>query len=164
MQSTNAVAAVYLEYYKVLHGAATFAEYAIGHVTRLVGDKLVVDINDVAAKGYQIARLNEGAAAKSVNEEVTFLLRLMGDAGDALRVRLRRDKALKLKVSQNVAHAFKREQKDKMLALAEESSAWPSGSRAIYAFPDACAAAGMRDADIRNLTWAHVDFKRRVQP
>src|SRR3954451_4667651 len=52
VQSISAVAAAYLEDYKVRHRAGTFAEYALGHVTRLLGDKLVVDINDAAVKSY----------------------------------------------------------------------------------------------------------------
>jgi len=43
-QSISAVAAAYLEDYKVRHRAGTLAEHALGHVTRLLGDKLVVDI------------------------------------------------------------------------------------------------------------------------
>jgi hypothetical protein len=89
VQTVNELANSYLEDYKVRHKAATFAHYAIGHVVRLVGDKLVVDVSDVSVKSYQTARLREGAAPKSVNEEVTFLLRLLGDAGEGLRVRLR---------------------------------------------------------------------------
>ena len=42
------------------------------------------------------ARLTEKVAPKTVNEEVGFLLRLLGDMGDLLRVRLRKKKLLKL--------------------------------------------------------------------
>jgi integrase len=121
----------------------------------------VVDINDAAVKSYQTARLKEKAAPKSVNEEVTFPLRLLGDAGDALRIRLRRDKALKLKVSQNVARAYTEEEKTNMLALAKDSSGRKSGSRAIYPALALALNAGMRDAEIRNLTWLQVDFEKQ---
>jgi integrase len=161
VQSISALATAYLEDYAVRHRAATFAKYAVGHVTRLLGDKLVVDISDDAVKGYQTARLKEKAAPKSVNEEVTFLLRLLGDAGDALRIRLRRDKALKLKVSQNVARAYTEEEKTKMLALAKDSSTRKSGSPAIYAALALALNAGMRDPEIRTLTWAQVDFEKQ---
>lgn len=127
----------------------------------MLGDRLVVDITDVAVKSYQTARLKESAAPKSINEEVTFLLRLLGDTGDALRVRLRRDKALKLKVSQNVARAFSQEEKTKMLDFAKDSSGRKSGSPAIYAALTLALNAGMRDAEIRSLTWAQVDLEKR---
>jgi integrase len=161
VQSIGTLAEAYLEDYKVRHSAATFAVYAVGHVTRLVGDKLVADISDVAVKAYQTARLKEAASPKSINEEVTFLLRLLGDAGESLRARLRKDKALKLKVAQNVARAFTPAEKEKMLALAKTSSARKSGSSAIYAALTLALNAGMRDAEIRNLTWAQVDLEKQ---
>lgn len=161
VQTISVLASAYLEDYAVRHSAATFAEYALGHVTRLLGDKMVVDISEKAVRDYQTARLKEKAAPKSVNEEVTFLLRLLGDAGDALRTRLRRDKALKLKVSQNVARAFTPDEKKKMLTLAKDSSSRKSGSPAINAALTLALNAGMRDAEIRNLTWAQVDFEKQ---
>jgi integrase len=161
VQTISTLAAAYLEDYTARHSAATFAEYAVGHVTRLVGDKMVVDISEKTVRGYQTARLKEKAAPKSVNEEVGFLLRLMGDAGEALRARLRKDKALKLKVSQNVARAFSPAEKEKLLTLAKASSARKSGSPAINAALTLALNAGMRDAEIRNLTWAQVDFEKQ---
>jgi integrase len=161
VQSISALATAYLEDYAVRHRAATFAEYALGHVTRLLGDKLAVGIDDAAVKTYQTARLKEDAAPKSVNEEVTFLLRLLGDAGDALRIRLRRDKALKLKVSQNVARAYSEAEKTKMLSLAKDSSARKSGSPAIYPALVLALNAGMRDAEIKTLAWHQVDFEKQ---
>ena len=158
---SSTLAAAYLEDYKVRHSAGTFAEYALGHVTRLLGDKMVVDFNEAVVMTYQTDRLKEKAAPKSVNEEVTFLLRLLGDAGDALRIRLRRNKALKLKVSQNVGRAYTEEEKTKMLALAKDSSGRKSGSPAIYPALALALNAGMRDAEIRNLTWAQVDFEKQ---
>jgi integrase len=161
VQSISALAKVYLEDYKVRHRAATFAEYALGHVMRILGDKLLVDINDAAVRTYQTARLKEQAAPKSINEEVTFLLRLLGDAGDALRLRMRRVKTLKLKVSQNVARAFTEAEKTTLLALAKNSSNRKSGSPAIYPALVLALNAGMRDSEIRNLTWTHVDFEKQ---
>ncbi len=80
--------------YKVRHvKSATFAKYAIGHVKRLLGKRMSVDVNDAAVKDYQTARLSEKASPKSVNEEVGFLLRVLGDQGDVIRGRLRRKTA-----------------------------------------------------------------------
>jgi hypothetical protein len=58
-----------------IRSGITFAEYAIGHVIRLLGDKLVVDVDDAAVLQYQSDRLKESAAPKSINEEVRFLAR-----------------------------------------------------------------------------------------
>jgi len=114
---------------------------------------MLLEIPSQSAIRYQTTRVKEKAAPKSVNEEVGFLLRLIGDAGEALRARLRRDKVLKRKVSQNVARAYTETEKEKMLALAKDSSSRKSGSPAIY--PLALALnAGRRDAEIRTLTWS----------
>lgn len=42
-------------------------------------------------------RLKEGAAPKSINEEVGFLLRLLNERGDAIRYKMRRGKTLRLR-------------------------------------------------------------------
>jgi hypothetical protein len=78
------------EYTLRLPQSATFAEYAIRHIKRLVGDKMLVDMNEASVIKYQNDRLTEGAAPKTVNEEVGFLLRVLGDLGDLLRVRLKK--------------------------------------------------------------------------
>jgi hypothetical protein len=44
----------------------------------------------------------ESAAPKTVNEEIGFLLRIMGDLGDMLRARLKKKKKLKLKVRNDI--------------------------------------------------------------
>jgi hypothetical protein len=43
-----------------------------------VGDKMPVDVNEQTVKHYQDARLREHTPPKLINEEVGFLLRLMG--------------------------------------------------------------------------------------
>jgi hypothetical protein len=59
-----------LDDYRLRFRGVTSAEYAIGHVTRHLGDKLLVDIDEAAVLSYQSSRLKELAAPKSVNEEV----------------------------------------------------------------------------------------------
>jgi hypothetical protein len=88
------MAAGYLKEYRLKHKAVTFAEYATGHVLRHLGHKMLIEIDDKAVRAYQVARLEEKAAPKSINEEVGFLLRMMGERGDALRSELRRQKNL----------------------------------------------------------------------
>jgi len=48
-----------------------------------------------------------------------------------------------------------------MLALAKDSSGRKSGSPAIYPALALALNAGMRDAEIRNLTWLQVDFEKQ---
>jgi hypothetical protein len=79
---------------------------------------MLVDMNEASVIKYQNDRLTEGAAPKTVNEEVGFLLRVLGDLGDLLRVRLTKKKKLKLKVRNNIGKAYTAEEKERMLAEA----------------------------------------------
>lgn len=133
------IADEFFEEYKLrLPQSATFAEYAIGHIKRLVGDKMLVDMNETALIKYQNERLTERAAPKTVNEEVGFLLRVMGDL---LRVRLKKKKKLKLKVRNDIGKAYTAEEKERMLAEAANAR-----SPHIYLALTLALNAGVRDA------------------
>jgi integrase len=147
----------FFDAYKLrLPQSVVFAGYAINHLKRLVGGKMLVDFNETAVIQYQNARLNECAAPKSVNEEVGFLLRILGDPGDLLRIRLRKKKMLKLKVRQTVGKAYTPAEKDRMLEEARKAR-----SPHIYLALTLALNAGMRDAEIRNLTWEQIDFTKK---
>jgi integrase len=114
---------------------------------------MLVDVNEKSIEGYQNRRLEEHAAPKSINEEVGCLLRLMNENGDILRARLRKKNLLKLKVRQTVGKAYAPEEKVRMLEQAKIA-------RSPHIYPALMLAlnAGMRDAEIKNLTWAQIDF------
>ncbi len=97
IKTITELADAYFEEYKVRKKSSTFAEYALGHVKRHCGRLLKVDVTEQTVKDYQTARLKEEAAPKTINEEVGFLLRLLGDQGDTIRARMRRERSLKLK-------------------------------------------------------------------
>ncbi|HWY03588.1 MAG TPA: hypothetical protein VNX60_07965 [Candidatus Acidoferrum sp.] len=82
--------------YRLKHASATFAEYALGHVTGLFGKKLVVEITPAVVRRYQADRLAAKAGPKTINDEVLLLLRLCGDQGELIRAKMRREKSLKL--------------------------------------------------------------------
>jgi len=63
---------------------------------------MLVDMNEATLIKYQNDRLTESAEPKTVNEEVGFLLRIMGDLGDLVRVRLKKKKKFKLKVRNDI--------------------------------------------------------------
>jgi integrase len=151
------LATTYLKEYRLKHRAITFAEYAVGHVSRHLGQKMLVEIGDKAVRAYQIARLEEKASSKSINEEVGFLLRIMGERGDILRAELRRQKILKLKVSTQPGKAFSVEQKDSMVSAAKLS-------RSPLILPALTLAlnAGMRDGEIKRTQWSQIDFTKAI--
>lgn len=171
----------FLEAYKAKHRAAVFADYALGHVSRLLGGKLILETTPGTVKKYQTDRLNEKAAPKTINEEVAFLLRLCGDQGDLIRARLRREKGLKLKTPPSPGKPFSGEEQERMLAVALESTRSArlacerqargekppkgirqGGSPSIYPALVLALNCGMRDAEIRNLTWSQIDLLKEI--
>ena len=167
VQPLSRVAAAYLENYKLKHRAGAFAEYAVGHVTRHLGRKMLVDVSDDTIKEYQVCRLKEKAAPKSINEEVGFLLRLLEERGDAIRAKLRRDRSLKLATGASIGKAFSGDQKDDLLKAAipapGKGAKSQKGTRSPNIRPalELALNAGLRDAEIRNLKWVQIDFEKR---
>ena len=143
----------YLDEYRVRHRSISFAQYAIRNVVRHVGELMAVDVTDKTVKAYQTARLKEKAAPKTINEEVGFLLRLLGEAEEIIRARLRRQRALKLVVREQVGKAYTPEEKLALLAAAKEAR-----SPALYPALMLALNAGMRDAEIRGLEWGRLDL------
>jgi integrase len=123
-----------------------------------MGRFMAAEVTDVAVKNYQTARMKEKAAPKSINEEIGFLLRLLGEQGDFLRAKLKRQNALKLKVGHSqTARAYTPEEEEAMLTAA-------LGRRSPSIYPALMLAlnVGMRDAEIRGLQWARVDLLRAI--
>jgi len=119
---------------------------------------MAVDVTEQTVTVYQTTRLKEGAAPKTINEEVGFLLRLLGEAGDVIRARLRRRKALKLAVPRGPGMAYSPDEKAAMLAAAKCAR-----SRGIYPALMSALNTGERDAEIRNLQWDRVDLAKASQ-
>ncbi len=150
------VAEEYLADYRLRFRGVTFAEYAIGHVVRLLGDALLVDIDESTVLKYQTDRLKESAAPKSINEEVRFLLTLIGEAGDVLRVRLRKKKKLKLPSRRKIGKAYEPEETQHMRQLSRNSR-----SPHIHLALTMALNAGMRDAEIKSLKWEQIHLEKR---
>jgi hypothetical protein len=55
-----------------LPDSAVFADYAIDHLKRLLGGKMLVDFSEAVVIKYQNDRLDEKAAPKTINDEVGF--------------------------------------------------------------------------------------------
>ena len=150
------VATEFYDGYKLrLPDSATFADYAIYHLKRLLGSKMLVDFNEAVVTKYQNDRLEEGTAPKTINEEVGFLLRILGEPGDIIRLRLRKKKMLKLKVRKAIGKAYNEKEKERMLEGARNAR-----SPHIYLALSMALNAGMRDKEIRTLTWAQIHFDK----
>jgi integrase len=171
IQTIGAIADPYLEEYKLRHRSGVFAGYALEHVKSFFGTTMVVDVSDETVKAYQAFRLKGKAAPKTINEEVGFLLRILKERGDAIRAKMRRDRTLKLKVRQSVGKAYAPDQKAVLIETAkvgsvrsgEKRSRKNPGTRSPFIKPALALAfnAGMRDAEIRSLTWGQIDLEKR---
>jgi integrase len=153
IRTISELAEAYLSEYRLRHKAVTFAEYALGNVKRHLGEHMAVEVAEKTIREYQSTRLKEKAAPKTINEEVGFLLRLLGDQGDGIRARLRRQKALKLATGKQVGKSYTPEEKERLLGAAKAAR-----SPVIYPALMMALHAGMRDAEIRTMQWARLDL------
>lgn len=149
------IAKEYLADYRLRNRSGRFAEYAIGHVTRLLGDRLVVDIDDRAVLQYQSDRLRESAAPKSINEEVRFLLTMIGDAGELIRTRLRKKMKLKLRGRKKLGKAYEPEETKRLRGNTRKSR-----SHNIRLALALAINAGMRDSEIKALKWGRIHLDK----
>lgn len=157
IRSIKEMATEYRENYCLRHRSSVFVRYAVRHVIRLLGTSMAVDISDKTVREYQSTRIREGASPKTINEEVGVLLRLLGESGDVIRVRLRRQKALKLAVRNEIGKAFTSEEKERLKTAAKAAR-----SPAIYPALMLALNTGMRDSEIRGLQWGRLDLQNAV--
>jgi integrase len=139
--------------YKLKHESATFAVYALRHVTDLLGKRLVVEITPTVVKRYQMDRLAERAGPKTINDEVQLLIRLCGEQGVLIRAALRRDKALKLSLPPSPGRPYSAEEKARMLEEAQKLRT-PQMHAALA--PDLNT--GLRDKELREIRWEQIDL------
>jgi integrase len=144
----------YFTDYKVRHRSLTFAEHALGHIKRFLGDLLLGEVTPLVVKTYQTSRLAEKGGPKTINEEVQFLLRLCGEQGDWIRAQLKREKSLKLKTPPSPGRAYTAEEKARMLDIARNMQRSPQ----IYPALMLTLNAGLRDKELRELQWRQLDL------
>ena len=143
----------FLTDYRAKHQSATFAEYALGHVSKLLGDRLVVEITPKVVKRYQADRLTEKAGPKTINDEVLLLLRLCGEQGVLIRATLHRDKALKLPLPASPGRPYSAEEKARMLEEAQKLRT-PQMHAALALDLNT----GLRDKELREIRWEQIDL------
>jgi integrase len=142
--------------YALKHKSATFAVYALGHVTDLLGGRLVVEITPAVVKRYQGDRLSEKAGPKTINDEVQLLIRLCGEQGALMRATLRRDKALKLPLPPSPGRPYSTEEKARMLEEAQKLRT-PQMHAALALDLNT----GLRDKELREIRWEQVDLNHK---
>jgi integrase len=144
----------YVRDYKIKHETSRFLDYAAMHLTQHLGDTIAGAIDVRAVSDYQATRKEEGASNTTVNQETGVLLRVLEERGDLLRSELKRKRKLKLPSPPEVGRAFTVTEQDKLLQAAAENERSPHISFALQLALNG----GMRDKEIRTLTWAQIDF------
>lgn len=130
-----------------------YMHYNISHLVFHLGTRLLGDIDENAIQSYQVARLKEGASGKTINEEVMTLLRIMGDQGDALRMKLKRGRNLRLDQRSDVGRCLTPDEEMSLLI----GSHYPFATAILIALNT-----GMRDSEIRLLQWSQIDLEKRI--
>lgn len=128
----------------------------MNHLTRLLVARMIVDVDENTVLEYQEQRLGEKAVPKTTNEEVGFLLRLLGERGELVRARLRKRNALKWKGPRRVAKASSPEKKQRLIEAARQAR-----SPTIYPALMLGLNAGLRNDEIRALRWNQIDLERQ---
>jgi len=99
------------------------------------------------------------------------LLQIMGDMGDPIRLRLRRQKKLKVTENPNCGKALSIEEENKLLDAAKMREPDPetgkidlkeTRSPLIHTVIQLALNTTMRDSEIRTLQWERLDFLRRI--
>ena len=133
--------------------AARYSKYCIQHLTEHLGNKMLIEITDNVVIEYQNVRLRERAANKTINEEVGELFRIMGEQGEAVLLKLKRAKKLRLKEREDVGQSLNQEEEKRLLIEAKKSS-----SPLIYPALVMALNTGLRDSELRHTTWGQVDL------
>jgi integrase len=176
------IAEEYRDHYMAVPGRTSqFVPQSIRHVIRLCGSLMTVDCDESVIKKYQTARLKEKASPTTINHEVGVFMRILGEHGDLLRLRLKRRRALNLPSKSEPGRAFTPEEQRAMLAVARESTEAArraieirqsgkglkgepkqGGSVAVYPALMLALGCGLRAKEMRGLRWAQVDLVRGV--
>jgi integrase len=134
-----------------------YSEGCVKHLNQHLGDKMLIEITDQVIQAYQLARLKEGAAGKTINEEVGELLRIMAEAGDILRLKLKKNNKLRLKERQNVGRALSPGEEADLLQGAKNAD-----SPMIYPAVVLALNTTMRDDEIKKLQWRQFNFQQQI--
>jgi integrase len=152
------LAKAYLDDYRVRRPKSiVYREYGLRHVTRHLGELTAMQIKPDTVTGYQRTRLDEKAAPKTINDEVILLLRILTERGDQLRPILKRNDQLALPVDNEIGKAYTISEQDRLLEAAAKNTRSPHINFALRLALNA----GLRDAEIKRLKWAQINFAKK---
>lgn len=145
VRSVADAVAEYLDSYAPNHrpNSTVFVKGCLAHVRRLLGAKVVADVNETVIRQYMKTRIGEGASGRTVNAEIGELSRALGKPWGLLWSKVR-----KLEERKDVGKALTADQERALL------DAIPSvRSPIIGTFVRVALLTAMRSGEIRTLTW-----------
>lgn len=126
---------------------------SLAHLLPMFGRKLVCDIEAEEIARYQLKRLNEGAAPKSINLEIGTMRGILRRSGHwaALLPHVKM-----LKVNEEAGRSISPEEEKRLIQACRASS-----SKALAPFVILALETGARYNTIRMLQWKNVDLEER---
>jgi len=148
----------------------SYMRNCLAHLNQHVGKLLLVEIGSETVKEYQNTRLQERASKKCINEEVMILLKIMRELGDLIRVRMKREKSLKLDYVKFEGKALTPEEVKALYDAAEVVEPEPGQKKNMKAVRSEMIKvaialplnATLRDSEVRTLTWERIDFLKGI--
>jgi integrase len=150
--------------------SVSYMKYCIGHLNAQLGNLMLVEIGIETVLSYQKSRLLEKASPKTINEEVMVLLQIMREMGDLIRVKMRRDKTLKLAYEEFEGKALTHKEVKALYSASEVIEPEPGQKKDLKATrsemikPAIALAlnATLRDSEVKNLTWERINFLKGI--
>jgi integrase len=147
-----------------------YMKYCIGHLNKHLADLMLIEIGVDTVLAYQKTRLAEKASPKTINEEVMVLLQIMREMGDLIRVKMRRDKTLKLAYQEFEGKALTADEVKALYDAAkviepdknEKKDLKATRSEMILPAISLALNATLRDSEVKGLTWERINFLKGI--
>jgi len=172
IQTFSQAAEGYFADYQTRHRphSVSYMRNCLKHLKRHLTNVLLIEIGDRTVKEYQNFRLKEKASKKCINEEVMILLQIMRELGDLIRVKMKREKTLRLAYEKYEGKALTPEEVKALYDAAEVVEPEPGRKKNLKLVRSEMIKPAiaiplnttLRDAEVRTLTWERINFLKDI--
>jgi len=145
----------------LVHASGTRETYeaALKQVRKVLGSRLICEIQATDIVAYQRRRLTQGAAGATINKETTCLSSILSEHG--FWEHIRRD-VKRLLENEDAGRALNREEEVRLLTCASHAGTRQGHWTPLYTVTTIGLNTGMRHKEIRSLRWKDLDLEDRV--